>query len=337
VKNHSVLVARRIPEEGLEILKARCRKVQVYGGDRPIPRQRLLTLIRAKEGLLCCLTDSVDEKVMDASGRLKAISNYAVGYDNIDVDAATRRGIVVTNTPGVLTEATAELAWSLLFSTARRIVECDRFTRAGKFKGWDPLGFLGHDVHGRILGIVGAGRIGTALGLKSKGFNMKVLYYDSLKNQVLEENLNARKVKLNTLLKESDFVSVHVPFTKQTHHLFSVDQFEMMKPTAVFINTSRGKVVDEKALIRALKSKSIAGAGIDVYEKEPQIEPELLRLKNAVLCPHVGSATVETRKKMAVIACSNLLSALSGEKPANIVNAPAAKKGRRGGATRGKR
>ncbi|MFQ5906052.1 MAG: 2-hydroxyacid dehydrogenase [bacterium] len=337
MNNHSVLVARRIPEEGLEILKAYCRKLEVYDGDRPIPRRTLLSLIRGKQGLLCCLTDKVDEKVMDASGRLKVISNYAVGYDNIDVNAASRRGIVVTNTPGVLTDATAELAWSLLFSTARRIVECDRFTRTGKFKGWDPMGFLGRDVHGKTLGIIGAGRIGTAFGLKSRGFNMKILYYDSLRNQVLEENLNARKVKLSTLLRESDFVSVHVALTEQTHHFFSVEQFEMMKPSAIFINTSRGKVVDEKALVRALKSKSIAGAGVDVYEQEPEIEPELLRLESAVLSPHIGSATVETRKRMAVMACSSLTAALSGEKPANIVNPSGAKRRKDEGAVRRKR
>ena len=318
--NWDVLVTRKIPEEGLEILRANCQHVEVYAGNRPIPRQRLLSGVKGKEGLLCCLTDTVDEKVMDAGRTLKVISNYAVGHDNIDLAAATKRGIIVTNTPGVLTDAAAELAWSLLFSVARRIVESDKFARAEKFKGWDPLGFLGFDVHGKTLGVVGAGRIGTAFALKSKGFDMKVLYYDSLTNQVLEDCLDARKVKLNTLLKESDFISVHVPLTDKTRHLFSVEEFQIMKSTAIFVNTSRGQVVDEKALVRALKSKSIAGAGLDVYEKEPEIEPQLIRLSNTVLCPHIGSATIETRKKMATMASNNLIAALSSRKPVNVVN-----------------
>lgn len=318
--NWDVLVTRKIPRKGLEILEANCQNVEVYSGNRPIPKQRLLSRIKGKEGLLCCLTDVVDKKVMDAGRALKVISNYAVGYDNIDVGTATQRRIMVTNTPGVLTDAAAELAWSLLFSVARRIVESDRYVRAEKFTGWDPLGFLGFDVHGKILGVVGVGRIGTAFALKSKGFDMKILYYDSLRNQVLEENLNAKKVKLNTLLKESDFISVHVPLTDKTHHLFSVEEFQIMKSTAIFINTSRGQVVDEKALVRALKSKSIAGAGLDVFEKEPQIEPQLIRLNNTVLCPHIGSATIETREKMAIMACSNLIAALSNKKPVNVVN-----------------
>ena len=320
--NWDVLVTRRIPEEGLNILKAHCLHVEVYNGNRPIPRQRLLSRIKGKDGLFCCLTDNVDEKVMDAGRALKVISNYAVGYDNIDVASATDRGIIVTNTPGVLTDATAELAWSLLFSVTRRTVESDRFSRAEKFKGWDPLGFLGFDVHGKTLGVVGAGRIGTAFALKSKGFDMKILYYDSLRSQVLEESLNAKKVKLNTLLKESDFISVHVPLTDKTHHLFSVEEFQIMKSTAIFINTSRGQVVDEKALVRALKSKSIAGAGLDVYEKEPEIDPQLIRLNNTVLCPHIGSGTIETRRKMAIMASDNLVAALSNKKPVNVVNRP---------------
>jgi glyoxylate reductase len=315
-------VTRRIHEEGLEILRSYCRNVEVHGGNGPIPRRTLLSRIKGKVGLLCLLTDRIDSAVMDASPGLAVISNYAVGYDNIDIESALQRGIVVTNTPGVLTEATAELTWALLFSSARRIAEADRFTRSGTFKGWDPMGFLGVGFHRKTLGIVGAGRIGTAVGLKAKGFQMKVLYYDSLTNDVLEDGVQARKVKLNTLLKESDFVSVHLPLTEQTEHLFSVEQFDMMKKTAILVNTSRGRIVDEKALVRALKSKSIGAAGLDVYEKEPTIEPELLKMKNAVLLPHIGSGTVETRKKMAVVACRNLVAALKGERPANLVGPP---------------
>ena len=328
MRNRSVLVTRRIPEEGIEVLKTCCRTVDVYEGKRAIPRRTLLARIKGKDGLLCLLTDRIDGTVMDASPKLKVISNFAVGYDNIDVDAALQRGIAVTNTPGVLTEATAELTWALLFSVARRVVECDKYTRSGKFLGWDPLGFVGADIHGRTLGIVGAGRIGTAVGLKAAGFQMKVLYYDSLANGELEERVSAKKVKLKTLLKESDFVSVHLPLSEQTSRLFSVEEFDLMKPTAIFINTSRGKVVDEKALVRALKSKSISGAGLDVYEQEPEIESELLKLRNVVLCPHVGSATTDTRKKMAVMACRNLVAALSGERPANLVSPVESKRGK---------
>jgi glyoxylate reductase len=328
LRNPSVLVTRRIPGEGLEVLKSGCRTIDVYEGKRPIPRRTLLSRIKGKDGLLCLLTDRIDGPVMDASPRLKVISNLAVGYDNIDIDAALMRGIVVTNTPGVLTEATAELTWALILSVARRIVECDKHTRSGKFAGWDPLGFVGADIHGRTLGIVGAGRIGTAVGLRAAGFQMKVLYYDSLPSDALEEGVGAKKVKLKTLLKESDFVTVHLPLSEQTSRLFSVEEFDLMKPGAIFINTSRGKVVDEKALIRALKSKSVGGAGLDVYEQEPEIEPELLKLKNVVLCPHVGSATHQTREKMAVMACRDLIAALSGERPANVVSPGEKKKGK---------
>jgi D-3-phosphoglycerate dehydrogenase len=318
--NWDVLVTREIPDEGVKMLKAVCRSVTVHGGNRPMPRQKLLAGIKGKDGLVSCLNDKVDAALMDASRVLKVISNFAVGIDNIDVAAASERGIAVTNTPGVLTDATAELAWALLFAVCRRIAEGDRFTKSGEFHGWAPLSFLGFDIHGKTLGVIGAGRIGSAFALKSRGFDMKVLYYDSVTNETLEEKLRAKKVKLNTLLKDSDFVSVHVPLTEATHHLLSSEQFDIMKPAAILINTSRGPVVDEKALVRALKSKLIAGAGLDVYEREPEIEPELLKLTNTVLCPHVGSATVETRTKMSVMACTNLIDVLSGKKPPNPVN-----------------
>ncbi len=248
------------------------------------------------------------------------IASYAVGYDNIDISAATERGIPVSNTPGVLTETTAELAWALLFSVARRIVEGDTFTRAGKFKGWEPLLMLGQDVTNKTLGIIGAGRIGTAFALKSKGFDMKVIYTDEQRNEQLERELGAKKVPLSELLKESDYVSIHVPLMKATHHLIGEKELRMMKKTAILINTARGPIINEKALIKALTEHWIFGAGLDVYEHEPKIPEELKKLDNVILQPHTGSGTIETRTKMALMAAENLIEGLKGNIPPNCIN-----------------
>jgi glyoxylate reductase len=248
------------------------------------------------------------------------IASYAVGYDNIDVTTATKQGILVSNTPGVLTETTAELAWALLFSVARRIAEGDTYTRQGNFKGWAPMLMLGQDVTNKTLGIIGTGRIGTAFALKSKGFNMKILYTDEQKNETLEQELNTKKVPLTTLLKESDFISIHVPLTKTTHHLIGEKELRMMKKTAILINTARGPIIDEKALMKALKEHWIFGAGLDVYEHEPKIPEELKKLDNVILQPHTGSATIETRTKMAVMAAENLIAGLKGAIPPNCIN-----------------
>ena len=314
-----IFVTRKIPEAGLDLLRKE-HEVEVNPYDRVLTKEEIIQGLKGKDGLLCLLTDTIDEEVINSEPRLKMIANYAVGYNNIDVEAATKKGIPVSNTPGVLTDTTAEMAWALLFSTARRIVEGDRFTRAGRFKGWSPMLMLGQDVTGKTLGVVGAGRIGTAFALKSKGFNMKVLYVNTKKNVTLEQELNAEKVELDRLLKDSDFVSLHVPLVKSTYHLIGEKELRMMKKTAVLINTSRGPVVDEKALIKALKNRWIFAAGLDVYEHEPEIPDELKKLDNVVLQPHSASATFETRTRMAVTAAENMLIGLKGEIPPNCVN-----------------
>jgi len=315
-----VFVTRKLPEKGLEILYDECDEVEVYPHDRIPSKEEIIEGLKGKDGLLCLLTDRIDRDVISSNPKLRAISNYAAGYDNIDVDEATRRGIVVTNTPDVLTNATAELAWALLFAVARRVVEGDKFTREGKFRGWAPMLLLGKELRGKTLGVIGAGRIGTAFALKAKCFDMKVLYYNRSRNEVLEEKLGARKVDLDTLLRESDFVSIHLPLTKETHHLIDYDKICLMKRDGIIVNTARGAVIKEKDLVRALKERKIFGAGLDVYENEPEVSEELKSLDNVVLLPHIGSATLETRTEMAVLAAENLIKALKGERPRYCVN-----------------
>ncbi|MEA2055723.1 MAG: D-glycerate dehydrogenase [Candidatus Thermoplasmatota archaeon] len=314
-----IFVTRKIPEQGLDLLRKE-HELEINPHDRVLTKEEIIKGVRGKDGLLCLLTDTIDADVVNSEPKLKMISSYAVGYNNIDVKAATKRGIPVSNTPGVLTDATSDMAWALLFSVARRIVEADKFTRAGKFKGWGPMLMHGQDVTNKTLGVVGAGRIGTAFALKSKGFNMKILYVDSKTNEILEKNLGAKKVELEELLKESDFVSLHVPLLSSTYHLIGEQELRMMKKTAILVNTSRGPIVDEKALVKSLKEKWIFGAGLDVYENEPHIEKELLKLNNVVLQPHSASATVESRTKMAIMAAENMLAGLAGEKPPNCIN-----------------
>jgi len=316
----NVFVTRRIPQAGIDILLKYCEQVDINPHDRPLTKEEILEGVKERAGVLCLLTDTIDKEILEAAKGAKIFANYAVGFNNIDVGAATRLGIMVTNTPGILTQATADLTWALIFAVARRIVESDRFTREDKFKGWGPLLLLGSEVTGKTLGIVGAGRIGTAVAMRSIGFKMKLLYTDTLRNDTLEQNLKARRVRLEELLKKSDFVSLHVPLLQETTHLIGSREMGMMKKTAYLINTCRGPVVDEKALVEALKSGQIGGAGLDVYENEPQLEPGLIGLNNVVLLPHIGSATVEARTKMAVMAAENLVAGLKGERPPNLVN-----------------
>ncbi len=314
-----IFVTRSIPEPGLKLLEKH-HQVEVNPYDRVLTKEEIIKGVKGKDGLLCLLTDPIDADVINSEPKLKMIASYAVGYNNIDVKAATKRGIPVSNTPGVLTDATSDMAWALLFSVARRIVEADKFTRAGKFKGWGPMLMHGQDVTNRTLGVVGAGRIGTAFALKSKGFNMNVLYVDEKKNETLEKEVNAKKVTFDELLKKSDFISLHVPLMPSTHHLIGEKELKMMKKNAVLINTSRGPVVDEQALVFALKEKQIFGAGLDVYEHEPEMTEELKKLDNIIIQPHSASATIETRTKMAVMAAENMVAGLKGEIPTNCVN-----------------
>lgn len=285
-----------------------------------LAKDDILSRIADKEGLLCLLTDEIDRDIMDAAPRLKIIANCAVGFNNIDVACAREKGILVTNTPGVLTETTADLTWALILAVARKIPQADRFTRAGFFTGWKLDLFLGREITGKRLGIVGLGRIGKAVTERARGFRLDVVYFDSRRLSRSEEQSSSISfLPLDDLLQTSDIVSVHASMTPETHHLLSRDKIRLMKKEAIFINVARGPIVDEKALAEALAEGRLFGAGIDVYEREPEIEPELLRLDNVVLLPHIGSATYETRLKMAMAAARNLIQGLRGEKPDNLI------------------
>ena len=315
-----ILVTGRLPEEVMGLLTEACQ-VEAQSEDRPMERKQLLDAIGDKEGLLSMITDSVDEELLRHAPHLKVIANMGVGYNNIEVRAATARGIPVSNTPGVLTEATADLAFTLLLAAARRVVEGDKRVRAGEFQFWAPFLFLGREVSGKTLGIIGMGRIGMAVAQRACGFDMPVLYHNRRRlESTEEEKLNVQYEPLDELLRKSDFISIHVPLTADTRHLISRKEIALMKPTAYLINTSRGPVVDEQALLIALQDGSIAGAALDVYEHEPALTPGLVLLNNVVLLPHVGSATLETRTRMASMAAKNLLAGLSGQTPPNIVN-----------------
>lgn len=271
--------------------------------------------------LYCMLTNPIDGEVMDAAPNLKIIANMAVGYNNIKVDEATRRGIAVSNTPGVLTDTTADFAWTLLMASARRVAEGDRFTRAGRFHGWGPMMLVGQDVHGKTLGIVGFGRIGRAVAKRATGFDMKVLYHDRFPADAeTEKALNARSVSMDELLELSDYVTLHTDYNPGTHHLIGAPELAKMKPTAYLINTARGAIVDEAALVDALRDGRIAGAGLDVFEREPEIHPGLLELENAVIAPHIASASLETRTSMALTAADNIIAVIRGDKAPNTVN-----------------
>jgi len=317
-----IYVTRELPEEAMTVLKPRF-EVEVWSGESPPPRSLLVEKVRKVNGLICLLTDSVDEEVINAAGpQLSGISQVAVGFDNIDVKVATKRGIYVTNTPGVLTETTADFAFALLMAVARRVAEADRYVKAGKWKvPWGLMMMVGQDVWGKTIGIIGTGRIGAAVARRAKGMNMRMLCYDVIKNEELEKELGARYVDLETLLKESDFVTVHVPLLPSTHHLINEKTLRLMRKTACLINTSRGPVVDEKALYRALKEGWIWAAGLDVWETEP-IDPEnpLLELENVTAAPHIASASIATRTRMAVMAAENMVAVQEGRVPTNLVN-----------------
>ncbi len=304
------------PQERVRaLLESQNYDLDVNDGAVPQPRAQLLERIAETQGLLCTLLDAIDEDLLNYAPRLRVIAQFGVGYDNVDLEAVRRRGITLTNTPDVLTDATADLAWALLLASARRVGEGERSVRTGEWTGWRPGQLIGAQVSGATLGIVGGGRIGTATGLRAKGFGMRVLYSSRSVNPRLETEVQAKRVELEELLRESDFVSLHVALTPETRHLLDERRLALMKPTAVLVNTARGAVVDEAALAEALQSGRLAAAGLDVYEKEPQVHPGLLKLENVVLAPHLGSATHATREAMGLLAANNLIAALNGQTP----------------------
>lgn len=317
-----VLVTRQLPPAVMELLQASF-DLTVNPHDGPMPRGELLAALPGQAGLLPLLVDKVDAELLDAAGEsLRIVANFAVGFNNIDLEAATSRGVAVCNTPDVLTDTTADLAIALMLAVARRMVEADALTRPGRFPGWGPMFMLGADLHHKTLGLIGLGRIGKAVARRGQGFDMKVLYHQRKRlDPETERELEVEYRGLDQLLAESDFISPHVPLTPDTRHLLGQRELELMKPTAYLVNTARGEVVDEAALVHALENGVIAGAGLDVYENEPELHPGLLGLKNTVLLPHLGSATLETRTNMGLVAAGNLRALLlHGRKPPNCLN-----------------
>ncbi|MGQ9551543.1 MAG: glyoxylate reductase [Candidatus Bathycorpusculaceae bacterium] len=315
-----VYVTRELPERGLRIIKKNF-ETEVWPEYAPPPKEIIMEKARDVDALATLLSDKMDVEVFDAAPNLRIIAQMAVGFDNIDVEEATKRGIYVTNTPEVLTDTTADFAWALLLAVARRVVEADRYVRTGQWKvGWHPMMMQGRDVYGSTIGIVGAGRIGYGVAERAKGFKMKILFYDVIPRPEMEK-LGAKRVEFDELLKESDFVSIHVPLLKETYHLIDAEKLKLMKKTAYLVNNSRGPVVDEKALYQALKEGIIAGAGLDVFEQEPtSIDNPLLKLDNVVVAPHISSASYETRSRMAEMVAENLIAFFDGKKPPNLVN-----------------
>ena len=321
-----VLMTQRAPQPAIDRLHEALDESALFinpDPDRIWTQEELVEQLRGGnyEALYCMLTNRIDGEVLDAAPGLKVVANMAVGFNNIDVAECTRRGIPATNTPGVLTDTTADFAWALLMAAARRVSEGERFLRAGKFHGWGPLMMVGHDVHGKTLGIVGFGRIGRAVAKRASGFDMKVLYHDRFPaDPQTEQELNARSVSFDELLEQSDFVSLHTDYNPETHHLIGAPQLARMKSSAYLINTARGPIVNEAALVQALKDGQIAGAGLDVFESEPEVHPGLLELESAVIVPHIASASLETRASMGLTAAENVIAALRGERPPNVVN-----------------
>jgi glyoxylate reductase len=316
-----ILVTRRLAPPVMERL-AQHGEVTVHEGPGPMPRDRLLRELKGKAGVVAVLTERVDEEFLGAAGEgLIVVANFGVGYDNIDVPACSARGVVVTNTPDVLTEATADIAWVLMMAAARRVGEGERFLRSRSEWVWEPDFMLGQDVYGKVLGVVGFGRIGRAVARRGRSFGMRLLYHSSSRAPAeVEAELGAEYRELDELLAEADFVTVHTPLTARTRHLIGAEQIATMKRTAVLVNASRGPVVDEAALVEALREGRIFAAGLDVFEREPEIDPGLLKLENVVIIPHLGSATVQTRTAMGLLAAENLIAALDGRRPPNLVN-----------------
>jgi glyoxylate reductase len=317
----AVLVTRGVPERVRRHLAGRCR-LEVWEGEGVMPRAELLERVAGKSGLLSMLTDRVDDELLERAGPdLRVVANFAVGYDNLDLEACTARGVLATNTPDVVTEATADLAWALLLAAARRVAEGDRFLRAEKPWIWGPEFFLGFEVHGKTLGVIGLGRIGQAVARRAAGFGMPVLYTARRRlDRDREAALGVAWRQLDQLLAEADFVTIHTGLSPATHHLIGPERLARMKPTAVLVNTARGPIVDEAALAEALRAGQLGAAGLDVFEREPEVHPALLELDNVTIVPHLGTSTLETRVAMGMLAADNLLAALEGRRPPNLLN-----------------
>lgn len=317
-----IFITRMVPEAGIKMLKDKGYEIVVNPEDKVLTKEELNNLKGQNyDALFCLLTDKIDAEVMDSFGpQLKIVANMAMGFDNINVDEAKKRGIMITNTPDVLTNTVAEHTFALMLSIAHRIPEADKFTRALKYQGWAPMLLLGNDLSGKTLGVVGLGRIGSRVAYHAlKGFDMKVVYYDVKRNEDFEKEFSAVYMPLEDLLKQSDFISIHVPLLDSTRHLINAENLKLMKPSAYLVNTSRGPVIDEAALAFALANKAIKGAALDVFEFEPKITPELLSLDNIILTPHIASATEETRSKMSALAAANIIEALEGRTPPNLL------------------
>lgn len=319
-----VFITRKIPDRGINILKEKGYGIVVSPYDRVLNKEELIDFLQKDryEAVLCLLTDTIDAEIFDAAGKqCKIFANYAVGFDNIDVKAATKRGIIITNTPGVLTDSVAEHTFALVLALAHRIPESDRFTRAGKYIGWEPMLFLGTDISKKILGVVGLGRIGSRVAHHAvRGFAMRVIYHDLKRNEEFEKEFVAEYREMDDLLQEADFVSLHVPLLPVTRHLLNAEKLKLMKPTAYLINTSRGPIIEERALVEALQRGIIRGAALDVYENEPELAAGLAELENVILTPHTASATEETRQAMSELTAKNIVEALEGRTPPNLVN-----------------
>ena len=315
-----VLITHKLADEAVDVARQSC-EVHFTPLDQPVDAAALRRAVAGMDGLIAVVTDAVDAALLEAGSGLKVVANVAAGYDNVDVAAATRRGVVVTNTPGVVTESTADLTWGLLFAVGRRVAEADRYVRAGKWKEWRLMVLLGHDVHGSTLGIIGMGNIGQAVARRARGFGMSILYHNRRRlPEDVEARLNATWVELDELLRTADFVSVHTPLTAETRHLIGERELRLMKPTSYLVNTSRGPVVDEEVVLRALQERWIAGAGLDVFEREPEVPQALKDLENVVLLPHIGSASVASRTRMAVMAAHSAVAVVHGRRPEHVVN-----------------
>ncbi|MGQ9797763.1 MAG: 2-hydroxyacid dehydrogenase [Ignavibacterium sp.] len=315
-----IFITYKIPEIGIQLLLKKGFDVEVYSKEKLISKSELIKKVKQVDAVISLLTDKIDKEVIDGMQRCKVIANYAVGFNNIDVEYAKSKGIIVTNTPDVLTDSTADLTMALVLACLRRFNEGEEMMRTNKFNGWRPKLLLGYELKGKVFGIVGMGRIGFAVAKRAFAFGCKIVYYSNSKKDEAEKLFNAKRVSLRALMKNSDIISLHIPLTSKTRNLLNAELLSLMKPSSVLVNTARGEVLDEKFLISLLKKKKIFAAGFDVYENEPNINPELLKLKNAVLLPHLGSATHEARNAMSELAAKNVIAVLSGKKPLTPVN-----------------